>query len=140
MRNNQLDGKEHAHDIKDIIKNHPSLSILDFSNTELNVNKNKLRNVGAVAIVAGILETEGCSLISEINLAYNYLTADSLPFFGKLNNPDFIQLRSLNLSYNDLGPDSIAILAPILPCIEYLNLSNTKMNNQTVQDFVHTFK
>ena len=57
MKNNQLDGKEHAHDIKDIIKNHPSLSILDFSNTELNVNKNKLRNVGAVAIVAGILET-----------------------------------------------------------------------------------
>lgn len=90
MRNNQLDGKEHAHDIKDIIKNHPSLSILDFSNTELNVNKNKLRNVGAVAIVAGILETEGCSLISEINLAYNYLTADSLPFIAKLNNPDFI--------------------------------------------------
>jgi hypothetical protein len=44
MKNNQLNGSDHADDIRDMIMNHPSLSIIDFSNTELNVNKNKLRN------------------------------------------------------------------------------------------------
>ena len=54
MRNNQLSG-EHSEDLIQIIKDHPSLSIIDFSNSELNVNKNKLRNTGAIAIVEGIL-------------------------------------------------------------------------------------
>jgi hypothetical protein len=69
--------------------NHPSLSIIDFSNTELNVNKNKLRNQGAVAIIEGILGSKemGCSLITEINLSYNYLNQDILPYFAKLRNP-----------------------------------------------------
>jgi len=44
MKNNELSGHEHAEEIKKIVKNHPSLSILDFSNSELNVKKNKLRN------------------------------------------------------------------------------------------------
>ena len=44
MKNNQLNGIDHSQDIKEMIMNHPSLSIIDFSNTELNVNKNKLRN------------------------------------------------------------------------------------------------
>jgi hypothetical protein len=44
MKNNQLNGIDHSQDIKEMIMNHPSLSVIDFSNTELNVNKNKLRN------------------------------------------------------------------------------------------------
>lgn len=40
----------------------------------MNVNKNKLKNVGAQAIVEGILETTGGSIISDINLSYNFLT------------------------------------------------------------------
>ena len=51
MRNNQINGTEHAEDLIQIIKDHPSLSILDLSNSELNVNKNKLRNGGVIAIV-----------------------------------------------------------------------------------------
>lgn len=47
MKNNQLNGPEHALDIKEIIKNHPTLSFIDFSNNEMNVNKNKLKNIGA---------------------------------------------------------------------------------------------
>ena len=47
MKNNQLDGREHAEGIKAIVRNHPSLSIIDLSNCEMNVNKNKLRNQGA---------------------------------------------------------------------------------------------
>ena len=76
MKNNQLDGREHSEGIKAIVKNHPSLSIVDFSNIEMNVNKNKLRNQGAVALIEGILESDemGYSVISDINLAYNYLT------------------------------------------------------------------
>lgn len=94
MKNNQLNGLDHAQDIKEMIINHPSLSIIDFSNTELNVNKNKLRNIGAVAIIEGILMSheQGCSLINEINLSYNYLNADVLPYFAQLRNPDWIQL------------------------------------------------
>lgn len=94
MKNNQLNGPEHAEDIKKIIKNHPTLSFIDFSNSELNINKNKLKNIGAKAIVEGILEStdNGSSLISSINLSYNYLTFDCLKQFCKLSNPDFIQL------------------------------------------------
>jgi len=84
MKNNQLNGVDHSQDIKEMIMNHPSLSVIDFSNTELNINKNKLRNQGAVAIIDGILGSreQGCSLINEINLSYNYLNADVLPYFA----------------------------------------------------------
>ena len=57
MRNNQISGGEHSEDLINLIKDHPSLSIIDFSNSELNVNKNKLRNAGAIAIVEGILQS-----------------------------------------------------------------------------------
>jgi hypothetical protein len=53
--------------------NHPSLHILDLSNSETNVNKNKLRNIGVAAIVEGILQStdQGYSLINDLNLSYN---------------------------------------------------------------------
>jgi hypothetical protein len=142
MKNNQLNGHDHAHDIKDMILNHPSLSVIDFSNSELIVNKNKLRNQGAVAIIEGILQSKqmGCSLINEINLSYNYLNADILPYFALLSNPNWIQLQSLNLSYNDLGSDSIRLLAPIMSTLETLNLSHTKLNNDSMEDFSEMFK
>lgn len=80
MKNNQLHGPEHALDIKEIIKNHPTLTFIDFSNNDTNINKNKFKNIGAQAIVEGILESDeqGCSLISAINLSYNLLTSDCL--------------------------------------------------------------
>jgi hypothetical protein len=80
MKNNQLHGPDHALDIKEIIKNHPTLTFIDFSNNDTNINKNKFKNIGAQAIVEGILESEehGCSLISSINLSYNLLTSDCL--------------------------------------------------------------
>jgi hypothetical protein len=142
MKNNQLCGADHSDDIRDMIMNHPSLSIIDFSNTELNVNKNKLRNQGAIAIIQGILGSKemGCSLITEINLAHNYLNTDVLPYFALLSNPQWIQLQSLNLSYNDLGPESIKILGPIMSTIEVLNLSHTKLNNESMEDFSEMFK
>lgn len=92
MKNNELSGIEHGEEIKKMIKNHPTLSVIDFGNTELNVKKNKLRNVGANAIVEGILESteQGCSLISEINLGFNCLTSECLSNFAKLDNPDWI--------------------------------------------------
>jgi len=76
--------------LKLIVKNHPSLTKIDFSNTEMNTNKNKLKNIGASALIEGILETEEQSVISELNLSYNYLTAECLPTFALLSNPDFI--------------------------------------------------
>jgi len=57
MKNNQLHGPEHAFDIKEIIKNHPTLSFIDFFNNDMTINKNKLKNIGAQAIVEGILES-----------------------------------------------------------------------------------
>ena len=74
MRNNQLNGPEIADDLIDLFKNHPSLSFIDFSNSDLNINKNKLKNIGAQAIIQGIMQSDGQSLISELNLSYNYLT------------------------------------------------------------------
>ena len=142
MKNNQLNGVEHAEDLKAIVKNHPTLYSIDFSNQEVNVNKNKLRNTGAAAIVEGILESyqTGHSLISEINLSYNYLTAECLPYFAQLSNPNFVQIQQLNLSYNALGPDSIRILGPMMSTLYTLNLSNTKMNNQSISDFAQLYK
>ena len=49
-------------------------------------------------------------------------------------------MSSLNLSYNDLGQDSILTLQPILSTIVELNLSSTKMTNKSLQDLVQTFK
>lgn len=71
MKNNEIDGREHSDYLKEIVKNHASLTMIDFGNTDLNVRKNKIRNKGAKAIVDGILESNrhGCSLISEIHLA-----------------------------------------------------------------------
>lgn len=97
-----MSGNEHGEDLKNIVKNHPSLNMIDFSNSEFNINKNKLRNNGAVAIIEGILESHehGCSLITDINLSYNYLTPECLPYFALLRNTEFIRLESLNLSFN----------------------------------------
>lgn len=94
MKNNQLSGAEHAQDLKAIVKNHPSLYSIDFSNSEMNVNKNKLRNTGAAAIVEGILESNitGHCLLGEINLSYNYLTSDCLYCFAQLNDQNFIRI------------------------------------------------
>lgn len=74
MRNNQLNGPEITDELRDLFKDHPSLSFIDFSNSDLNINKNKLKNIGVQAIIEGILLSEGQSLISELNFSYNYLT------------------------------------------------------------------
>lgn len=139
MKNNQINGSEHARDIKTIIKNHPSLTKIDFSNAEMNVNKNKLKNIGAQAIIEGILETNGASIISEINLSYNFLNHECLNYFALLSDPKFIQLLSLNLSFNDLGSESFKILGPIMSNLLELNLSYTKLNNQSMADFTNLY-
>jgi RNA processing factor Prp31 len=46
MKNNQLTGSEHFEELKSLVKNHPSLTVIDFSNSETNINKNKLKNIG----------------------------------------------------------------------------------------------
>lgn len=141
MKNNQLSGAEHAQDLKAIVKNHPSLYSIDFSNSEMNVNKNKLRNTGAAAIVEGILESSitGHCLLGEINLSYNYLTSDCLYCFAQLNDQNFIRIQQLNLSYNALGPESFKILGPMLGSVVTLNLSNTKLTNQSITDFIELY-
>jgi GH25 family lysozyme M1 (1,4-beta-N-acetylmuramidase) len=107
MKNNQINGSEHFEDLKDMIRNHPSLHIIDLSNSESNVNKNKLRNAGVAAIIDGILEStkQGHSLINELNLSYNQLTKDCLPHFGRLYDKEFVRIENLNLSNNNIGPD-----------------------------------
>jgi hypothetical protein len=39
-----------------------------------------------------------------------------------------------------LGPDAFKLLQPILSPIVQLNLANTKLNNQSIDDFVQMFK
>lgn len=57
MRNNEIDGREHAEYLKEIVKNHPTLTVIDFSNSDLYVRKNKIRDKGVKAIVEGIIES-----------------------------------------------------------------------------------
>ena len=140
MRNNQLNGSEHANDLKEIIKNHPTLTKIDFGNTEMNTNKNKLKNVGAKAVIEGILETQDYSIISEINLSYNYLTNACLNHFALLSDPKFIQLQFLNLSFNDLGSESFKTLGPLMGRIIDLNLAHTKLNNHSMVDLSNLYK
>ena len=106
----------------------------------MNTNKNKLKNIGAHAIIEGILDTENYSLMSEINLSYNYLTSECLGYFALLHDPEFIQLQHLNLSHNDLGPESIEILGQTLCSIVELNLANTKLNSQSMVDLATSFR
>jgi hypothetical protein len=56
--------------------------MVDFSNSELYINKNKLKNAGAIALVEGILESKDFSVMSDINLSYNYLTSECLYAFS----------------------------------------------------------
>jgi len=140
MRNNQLSGQEHFDDIKFMIKNHPSLTVIDFSNTETNMSKNKLKNQGVQAIVEGILESQDHSMIQEINLGYNYLTVDCLPVLARLSNPEFVQIHTLHLSFNELGPEVFLHLAPIMGTVINLNLANTKLGNQSMADLNEIFR
>ena len=142
MKNNQINGNEHSQELKQLVQDHPTLNSIDFSNSDMNVNKNKLRNIGAIALVEGMLESykNGCCLISDINLSYNYMTSECLHHFARLNNPDFIQLRQLNLSYNDLGPNSIQILEPVLETLTELSLANTKLTNESIDHLTKCFK
>ena len=71
----------------------------------------------------------GYSVVNEINLAYNFLTQDSLYHFARLNDPDFVRVEHLNLSYNDLGPESFRLLQPIMSNMVSLKLASTKLNN-----------
>ena len=57
MRNNEIDGREHSEYLKEIVKNHPTLTVIDFSNSDLYVRKNKIRDKGVKAIVDGIIES-----------------------------------------------------------------------------------
>ena len=59
--------------------------------------------------------------------------------FAKLADPEFVQIQSLNLSYNDLGPDTIRMLGPILGSVIELNLASTKLNNQSMYDLANLF-
>lgn len=60
--------------------------------------------------------------------------------FYQLQDPDFIQLQSLNLSYNDLGPEAVAMLSPLMASIVELNLAGTKLNNQSMNDIQDIFR
>lgn len=71
MRNNQINGSEHAAALKALVKGNATLTALDFGNGERNTCKNKIKNIGVQALVEGILETPDCSVISQLNLSYN---------------------------------------------------------------------
>lgn len=73
-------------------------------------------------------------MLNELHLAYNYLTAECLPYFAALSDPEFVRLETLNLSYNALGPDTLRLLQPMLGSVVDLNLANTKLTNTSMID------
>jgi hypothetical protein len=65
------------------MKNHPSLTSIDFSNSDSNKYRNKLGNVGTQALIEGIIQSSD-SLISMINIAGNNITSDSICHIANL--------------------------------------------------------
>jgi len=50
---------------------HPSLTSLDLSNDDSNLNKNRLSNTGLEAVIDAMLDPRSQSVISMLNFAQN---------------------------------------------------------------------
>lgn len=99
LQNNVIQGEDYEI-LKKLIKDHPSLTSIDFSNTDSNKQRNRLGNIGLSAIIDAILESKN-SLMSMINVASNIISTYQ-PIVELLKHKQS-QIISLNLSDNDIG-------------------------------------
>jgi hypothetical protein len=67
LQNNNIDGRKNALDIVNMLKDHRSLTSLDFGNSEAIKNRNRINNDGLIAIGSAIYQSN-FSLISELYL------------------------------------------------------------------------
>ena len=114
MQNNNLT-LEDGELLKQLIKGHPSLTSIDFSNQDTHKQRNKLGNKGVQSIVEAITEDgdrDSSSLIGMISVAGNFVT-DASPF-ATLLSCKASQIVTLNLSNNDIGDDFLSQCSPYL--------------------------
>jgi hypothetical protein len=72
LANNDLGSNmNHVHLIRTFLMEHPSLTSIDLSNDDSNLNKNRLSNIGLEAVIDAMLDPRSLSVISMINFAQN---------------------------------------------------------------------
>lgn len=117
------------------MQDHPSLTSIDFSNTDNNKNRNNLGNKGFESLLDGISSSKQPSLISMINVAGNCITK-----LDKL--PDIIEnIISLDLSNNDIGSTVFSVLKnENMQNLVELRLESTNVTNKSLIDLGLSFK
>jgi hypothetical protein len=70
LANNDL-SSSHIYLLKNFIMEHSSLTALDLSNDDSNLNKNRLSNTGLEAVIEAIIDSKSQSVISMLNFAKN---------------------------------------------------------------------
>lgn len=117
---------------------HPSLTSLDLSNDDSNLNKNRLSNAGLEAVMDAMLDPRSQSVISMLNFAQNNVLSSQPETFRLLKVLLTVkgeQMVALNLSDNELGPDFLGILGhESLQSLRDLRLANTRLNNKSLSD------
>jgi len=117
---------------------HPSLTSLDLSNDDSNLNKNRLSNAGLEAVMDAMLDPRSQSVISMLNFSQNNVLSSQPETFRLLKVLLTVkgeQMVTLNLGDNELGPDFLAILGhESLQSLRDLRLANTRLNNKSLSD------
>eukprot|EP00347_Sterkiella_histriomuscorum_P014464 403360768 len=137
LQNNLINGSEDFQQIQNLIKDHPSLSTIDFSNTDTNKQRNRLGNQGLQAIVDGILQSQN-SLIGIISVAGNMISTHQP--IQELLKYKSSQIISLDLSDNDIGTTFFENCGQNMSQLQELKLSNTKMTNKSLKDLTKQLK
>lgn len=111
---------------------HPSLTSLNVGNTLAVKNRNRIHNEGLAAILQAVATSRmQPSLLQELYLSNCSITAKGLHMFGALPDAGVqLHLAVLDLSHNDLGSETPALIASVMPTLISLNLANTKMGNK----------
>jgi len=83
LQNNNLDGRKHQRELIKMLRDHRSLTCLDFGNSEDIKNRNRMYNDGLIAIGSAIYDSS-FSLISELHLQSCGITAEGLYKFSHI--------------------------------------------------------
>jgi Ran GTPase-activating protein (RanGAP) involved in mRNA processing and transport len=139
LRNNNIDGRKNQNQLFNLVYGHPSLTCIDVGNFDTIKNRNRIHNEGLTAIVEGIVksvETTGQSLISQIQLQQSSLTGEGMVNFLKFSSvKQYVDIQILDLSNNELGPETPIFLEELIDSLIQLNLAGTKLGSKGAYQF-----
>ncbi|MDC3958963.1 hypothetical protein KEG38_34230 [Polyangium jinanense] len=90
---------------------------------ELDLTGNEIGDDGLAALLA----SPHLGRVTELRLAENKLTSAGLRALAEA--PALAELGELDLAGNTLGPDAIAVLAPLLPRLQILDLGDNRIGD-----------